>query len=353
MNENGDGAAAHDGNGRPKERQASERRRRARRLVDALAPSAQERIECGAVVVTGICGRLGRRLARKLHRMRPVIGLDRRPFHGRPKDIEHHQLDIRRKKARDVFRRGDIGALVHLGVMHDPRDNPEDHLTFNVAGFQKIVEYLQQYEIPKLVLLSTSAVYGPRPENPQFLSEDAPLVGTARFSQLRDLIELDMLAQQFFWKFPQTETVILRATHILGTVRNAPSNYLRLKVVPTLMGFDPMVQVVHQDDVVQAILLALRPGVRGIFNIAGPPPLSLSRAISILGRASLPLPHPLARMALERLFRLRMTSFPPPELDFIRYVCMVDDSRAREVLGYAHDFGIEETLQAIDQERWI
>ena len=60
-------------------------------------------------------------------------------------------------------------------------------------------------------------------------------------------------------------------------VRNAPSNYLRLNVIPTLMGFDPMVQVIHQDDVVSAIEKALRPGVRGIFNLAGPQPLPLSR----------------------------------------------------------------------------
>jgi UDP-glucose 4-epimerase len=53
-------------------------------------------------------------------------------------------------------------------------------------------------------------------------------------------------------------------------VQNAPSNYLRLKRVPTVLGFDPMMQVVHQDDVLQAVELALAPGVRGVYNIAGP-----------------------------------------------------------------------------------
>jgi UDP-glucose 4-epimerase len=353
MSEQRDDAGAGDGASAAGERRGADRRRRPRRLADAPAPTPEERVEGGAVVITGICGRLGRRLARHIHRERPVIGVDRRPFPDRPKDIEHHQIDIRRKKARDVFRRGDIGALVHLGVMHDPRDSPEDHLTFNVAGFQKIVEYLRQYQVPKLVLLSTASVYGPRPDNPQFLSEDAPLVGAATFSELRDLVELDMLAQSFFWKYPQTETVILRPSHILGTVRNAPSNYLRLKVVPTLMGFDPMMQVVHQDDVVRAILLALRPGVRGIFNIAGPPPVALSHALDVLKRATLPLPHALARVGVERLFRWRMTSFPAQELDFIRYVCMVDDARAREVLGYAPRFDLAQTLSAVDEERWV
>lgn len=322
----------------------------ARRAADGAAAA---RIEGGAVVVTGICGRLGRRLARQLHRERTVIGLDRREFVGKPKDIEHHSIDVRRKKARELFRRPDIGALVHLGVMHDPRLGAEEHHTWNVIAFQKLLEYVERYQIPKLVLLSSANVYGPRPDNPQFISEDAPLLGANRFSDIRDLIELDMLAQSFFWRNPGTETVILRPAHILGTVQNAPSNYLRLKVVPTLLGFDPMMQVVHQDDVVRAVRLALRPGVRGIFNIAGPPPVALSRAVKLLGRPTLPIPHAMARAGVERLWRWHMTSFPAPELDFIRYVCMVDDRRAREVLGYGPKFDLGSTLRAVDEERWV
>jgi UDP-glucose 4-epimerase len=312
-----------------------------------------DRLATGAIIVTGICGRLGRRVARVLHRERAVIGLDRRRFPDKPKDIEHWEVDIRRKKAREVFRNRKIAALVHLGVMHDPRDSGEDHHTWNLLGFQKLLEYAKQYEVPKVVLLSSANVYGPRPDNPQFLTEDAPLLAASAFSDIRDLVELDMLAQSFFWKHPNTETVILRPAHILGRVRNAPSNYLRLPVVPTLMGFDPMMQAVHQDDVVEAIRLALRPGVRGIFNIAGPPPLALTQAIEMLGRGMLPVPHPIARSTLDRLWKMRLTSFPAPELDFIRYVCMVDDQRARREMGYGHRYGIQETLRSVDEERWV
>jgi len=300
------------------------------------------------ILITGICGRLGRRLARRLHRERRVIGIDRRAFEGRPKDIQHYQIDIRRKKTQDIFRQQPLAAVVHLGVMHDPRKSQAEHHSWNVAGFQRLLEFVAQYEVPKLVVLSSSNVYGPRPDNPQFLPEDAPLLGGASFSEIRDLIEVDMLAQSFFWKHPQTETVILRPVHILGAVKNAPSNYLRLNVIPTLMGFDPMVQVIHQDDVVSAIEHALRPGVRGIFNLAGPPPLPLSRIIHLTGRSSVSIPHFLAQGVIQRLWRYRATSFPAPELDHIRYVCMVDDRRARELMGYTHTHDVVETVRAID-----
>lgn len=308
--------------------------------------------EQGPVVVTGICGRLGRDLSRVLHRERKVIGVDRRAFVDPPGDVEHHQMDIRSSRARDIFRHG-VSAVVHLGVMHDPHESSIEHHDFNVVGLQKVLEYVETYKIAKLVLLSSANVYGPRPDNPQLIREDAPLLGAGPFSDIRDLVELDMLVNAFFWRAPATETVILRPAHILGTVRNAPSNYLRLDVVPTLLGFDPMMQVVHQRDVVQAIQLALVPGVRGIFNLGGPEPLALSRAISILGRRVLAVPHSLAKAAVKNLFRFRLTKFPAPELDFIRYVCMVDDTKARTELGYAPAYGLEATLKAVDEERWL
>jgi UDP-glucose 4-epimerase len=301
----------------------------------------------GAVLVTGICGRLGRLVARLLHREDRVIGIDRRPFVGKPKDIVHHQFDLRRKKTRDVFRAGGIRAVVHLGVMHDLRASPKEHHTWNVVGFQKVLEYMTQYGVPKLVVLSSANVYGPSPENPQFLTEDAPLLGAQHFSEIRDLVEVDHLAQSFFWKNPQVETVILRPCHILGSVRNAPSNYLRLERPLRAMGFDPMVQVIHERDVADAVRLSLRRGVRGIFNVRGPGEVPLSHVFRVLGRRPVPVPAGLLEAGLARAFRYRMTSFPSPEVDHIRYVCMVDDTRARRELGFTPRYDIDETIRAV------
>jgi UDP-glucose 4-epimerase len=216
----------------------------------------------------------------------------------------------------------------------------------------KLLEYVAQFQVPKLVVLSSANVYGPQADNPQFMTEEAPLLGGAAFSEIRDLIEVDMLAQSFFWKHPETETVILRPVHILGSVRNAASNYLRLDAVPTLMGFDPMVQVIHESDVVRAIQLALRPAVRGIFNLAGPEPLPLSRVIKLVGRPHVPIPYSMAKLFLSRMWSLRLSDFPVPELDHIRYVCMVDDTHARKDLEFTPVTSIEDTVRSVDADRW-
>jgi UDP-glucose 4-epimerase len=218
-----------------------------------------------AVVVTGISGNLGRTLAKQLHKQERIIGIDRRPFPGKPKDMEIHELDLRKKKTEDIFRRGNIKSVIHMGIMHDPRMSEEEHHSFNVVGTTRILEYCARYGVKKVVVLSSANVYGPSPDNSNFLTEDAPLMAASRFSGVRDLIEVDMLAHGFFWKNPDIQTVILRPVHIVGpTVRNAPSNYLRLEHPITALGFDPMVQLIHEEDVGRALALALQPGVRGL-----------------------------------------------------------------------------------------
>src|SRR5438132_13732215 len=118
------------------------------------------------VVITGIAGRLGRLVARRLHREGDarVVGIDRRELPGRPRDVEHVQVDLRSKKARDVFRGGDIRALIHLGVMHDPRMSATEHHSWNVQGTLRLLDACATYKVPKVVLLSSANVYGPRPD---------------------------------------------------------------------------------------------------------------------------------------------------------------------------------------------
>jgi UDP-glucose 4-epimerase len=160
------------------------------------------------------------------------------------------------------------------------------------------------------------------------------------------------MGASFFWRARNIETVILRPVHILGRVRNAPSNYLRLDVVPTLLGFDPMMQVIHERDVVQAITCALTPGARGIYNITGPGEVPLSEILRELGKRTLPIPHPVAKPLWSLAFRLGISGYPVDEFDFVRYVCMVDGSRASRELGFRPRYSLRETIRAVYSDTW-
>ena len=63
------------------------------------------------------------------------------------------------------------------------------------------------------------------------------------------------------------------------------------KRVPMVLGFDPLFQFLHEDDMVRAILLTLEKRPRGVYNVAGPQPLPLSRVVREAGRVPVPLPE--------------------------------------------------------------
>lgn len=126
------------------------------------------------ILITGIAGRLGTLAARRLHRQARVLGIDRRPMDVLPRDIEFHQVDLRRRRAEDLFRRERIDALIHLNIMHDPRKSSEEHHNFNIVGTQKMLDLCQQHGVGKVVVLSSANIYGPAPTNNQFLTEEAP-----------------------------------------------------------------------------------------------------------------------------------------------------------------------------------
>lgn len=298
----------------------------------------------GTIAVSGAAGRFGSLLVRRLHRSQEVIAIDSRGFDRRPADVSHHRTEPRRRECRDIFRRGKVGTLIHLGPHHSESRQDTEGFTAAIENFSRLLEYCDRYNVKKLVLLSSADVYGARPNNPQFLTEEAPLLA-ADLSALRDV---DMMAQSFFWKRPDIETVILRPTHITGGVGGAMTRYLRMSPVPLMMGYDPMLQLVHEEDLAEAIALAIAPGHRGIFNIAGPAPLPLSRVANRLGRGTIPIPHILVRPLLGQLSRMGRSDFHPAYIDYLRFVCMVDDRRARDELGFVPSRGLEETLRAVD-----
>jgi len=299
------------------------------------------------IVLTGIAGTVGRLLARQLHLDHEVIGLDRRDLPDRPKDIRVYRLDIRRKRCENLFRRHHVDAVIHLNIMHDfRRPQPELH-AFNVLGTQRLLEYAVRHGVRKFVFLSTANVYGARPDNPQYLTEESLLLAGEGFSEMRSLVSADMLVTSFFWKTPEVETVILRPAHILGTATNGPSAYLSLPRIPTVLGFDPMIQVIHESEVVRAIVAAVEPGRRGIYNVAGPPATPLSSLVRYLGKRTVPLPYPLLRALAQQAWQMGVAHVPPPELDFLRFPCLVDDARARRELTFVPKLSLPHTLDLL------
>jgi UDP-glucose 4-epimerase len=276
-----------------------------------------------------------------------VISVDRVDFPDRPKDVEHHVLDLRRKGAIQLLKKKKPSVVVHVSGIHGPPDGASGHRL--VDATVQLLSLVEQAKARKLVLVSSAVLYGPSATSGAFLSEEAPLLGAGVAADLADDISLDMMVQSFFWKRPEVETVILRPVHLIGPhLDNLATRYLKRKAVPTLLGFDPMIQLVHEDDLVGAIELVLPAGVRGVFNVTGSGQAPLSRLLAVRGALPLPLPQSFLESGLRRARALRLSNIDEGELGFLRYSFLVDGERMKSQLGFAPSRSLTQTLRDLD-----
>jgi UDP-glucose 4-epimerase len=248
---------------------------------------------------------------------------------------------------RGAAGRAGQGLRIHLEAEANWSGSATESRRRSVLGTQRLLEFCHRHGVPKVVVLSSANTYGPSPDNNQFLSEESPLMAGHRFPTMRNLVEVDMYAQSFFWRHPEVDTVILRPCNLVGRISNHISRYLELRNTPTLAGFDPMMQVMSPEDLIAAIQLALKPGVRGIFNLSGPGPVPLSELIRRMGHRNLPVPEPLLRLSISMVSGVGLSNVPSAEVDYLKYVCMVDDRRARSELRYAPSITLDQTLTAL------
>jgi UDP-glucose 4-epimerase len=114
-----------------------------------------------------------------------------------------------------------------------------------------------------------------------------------------------------------------------------------------VMGFDPMMQFIHEEDLCEAIALSLEHGLQGVFNVTGPGEVPLHTAIRETGGTAVPIPEPILRPLFERLFRWGVIPYPPGALDYLKYPITVAGERFVEATNFRHLFGLEETFQSL------
>jgi UDP-glucose 4-epimerase len=300
------------------------------------------------LLITGISGGQGRLVASRVADTYEVIGVDGVPWEGHPKSIRVYTVDVLKKKFEDVFRHERPQAVVHLGQIRHFRADPGRRHEVNVLGTKRLLEFCVKYEVKQLVVLSSSYVYGALPENPYFLDEDSPLNSSRTYPDMRDLVELDSLTSAHLWKYPDMATAILRPANTLGThVQTSIVTYLKLGYVPTILGFNPMTQFIHEEDVSEGIALTLEKKLRGVFNVTGSGEVPIKVAIREVGGTPVPLPEFVARTVFGRLFQLGLFHTPPGAIDFIKYPCTVSGKRFVQETGFKPLFTLDETFASI------
>ncbi|GEN09792.1 UDP-glucose 4-epimerase [Myxococcus fulvus] len=293
------------------------------------------------VAVTGASGEYGKLLLPRLERdpeVESIVVLDvNRPDGAK---VEFHRVDLTRHDAEseltDALAERPVDALYHLAFLFGPIRNGSLAHELEVIGTMNVLTAAGRARIPRLVVPSMTAVYGARGNNPALLREDSPLQGCPHSRFVTDKVEVEGQVRAFRERHPEMKVLVLRFAPVLGAAFESPVTRLltRTSVVPTLLGFDPLWQGLHEEDAGRALHLALRAEASGEFNIVGRGVLPLSGLIRQAGARPLPLPGPLFRGALHALDVVGADTLPVALLDYIHYSWVADGERAETALGF-------------------
>ena len=327
------------------------------------------------VLVTGVSRDLGRRYARALAGtpgIGRVVGVDVVPPRGDIGEVSFVRADIRTPVIAKVIAKEDVDTVVHMSVISTPGSAGGRHTMkeLNVIGTMQLLAAAQKAPgLQHLVVKSTSTVYGASSRDPAMFTEEMEPRRASRSGYAKDAAEVEGYVRGFARRRPDVRVTLLRCANVVGPhVRSPITSYFRLPVVPTVLGFDPRLQFLHQDDLLGVLTHAVTDGPAGTFNIAGDGVLMLSQAIRRLQRPSVALPSFAVGTLGSVLRQARVADFSPEQLSFLTFGRGIDTTRMRQELGFeprfttagafedfARDLGVDDgyAVRAIDAARQV
>jgi UDP-glucose 4-epimerase len=301
------------------------------------------------VVITGVASHWGGELARALERdpsISYLAGVDTRPPRGDLERTEFIEADIRNPVIGRILPGLEPEVLVHCGIVWYPGpDQPARALhDINVIGTLQLLAACEKCrDLRAVVARGSAAIYGCEPAAPAFFTEDMARRYPLKTRFQRDIGELEGYFDNFARRQAHLTCTMLRFQPEVGPRLDQPLvRYLTLPVVPTQLGFDPRLQLVHEADATGALAAAVRNPVRGPVNVAPDGTISLTKILRLAGRPTLPVPHQLAPTVLSRLGRsLGAADLYNDGIRLLRYGRGCDNRRLREEVGYQPRFDAE------------
>ncbi|MCX6400400.1 MAG: NAD-dependent epimerase/dehydratase family protein [Propionibacteriales bacterium] len=303
------------------------------------------------VLVTGVSRDLGRTFARTLATdpgVDRVIGVDVIPPRGDLGDVTFVRADIRNPVIAKVIAKEDVDTVVHMSVIATPgsagaRGTMKE---LNVMGTMQLLAACQKAEqVRQLVVKSSTIAYGASSRDPAMFTEDMEPRRPPRTGYAKDVNEVERYVRGFARRRPDVQVTMLRCANVIGPRVVSPlASYLRLPVIPTVLGFDPRLQFLHETDLNRVLRHAVLSDQGGTFNVAGDGLLMLSQALRRMGRTSVPMPG-IAFGGLGSVLKsARVADLSPELVAFLTYGRGVDTTRMRADLGFEPQYSTAEAF---------
>jgi UDP-glucose 4-epimerase len=297
------------------------------------------------VLITGVSRFLGGRLASQLAAdpdIERVIGIDtilpRTSELGLLGRTEFVRADIRNPLIAKVMTQARVSTVVHTAVMASPRavGGRVAMQEMNVIGTMQLLAACQKSDfVQRLVVRSTTAVYGCGPADPAVFTEDMHPHDGSQTGYAKDAVEVESYVRGFARRRPDVAVSVLRMANVIGpTIDNALTRYLSMPVVPTALGFDPRLQLLHESDAVEALRLATVGNRPGLVNVAGSGVVTLSQVLRRAGAVRVPVPPRAVGVVGAVVRNSGILDVTAEDARYLNYGRVVDTARLRTEFGF-------------------
>ena len=315
------------------------------------------------VLITGLSTFWGGRLAQALEAdpdVEVIIGLDTREPRVRLERTEYVRSDENYSILSRIVRATGVDTIAHTFLVVDSTSMSSRAMhEINVIGTMNLLAAASATgsTVRTVVVKSAALVYGCGPQDPYWFRETDRRVAPVRTKVERSLLEVESYVRDFARDNPHVCLSLLRFSNVIGPDISTPlMNALQLPLVPKVAGFDPRFQLVHEDDVVAALLFALAEDVPGIFNVAGDGMLPWSEIMAIAGKRGIPMPPYGIGVATDPLRRLGLVNLAPELVELLKYGRGIDN-RAFQADGFEYRYttagAVEAFVQAVRLRRTV
>lgn len=305
------------------------------------------------VALTGINGFVGSNLFQRLNAdpaVSKIVAIDRQSSPVSSVKARYHKIDLTEPLAdahmAEILEEEAVDTVVHLAFLSGPSRNTAYAHELESVGTMYVLHACSAVKgVERLIVGSTTMVYGAHPKNPNYLSEEHPFRINPSYKFASDKVDAERQVARFMRKNPSKCVTILRPATILGpTIQYYMTQYFGRFFIMTLLGYDPLVQFVHEEDVIEAYKLTVDRESPGIFNIVGGGVLPLSTVVRLLGRLNVPVSHYAAYPLINSMWIAGLSEFPPGHLDYLRYLWVADGAKAEQELGFVPKNSTRDTI---------
>ncbi len=226
-----------------------------------------------------------------------------------------------------------VDTIIHTFVITNTSEaNSRILHETNVIGTMNLLAAAGQRGsmVRQVVVKSSSNVYGATENDPAWFREETPRSKPARSRLERSLLDVEQLVKDFAEDNPATVVSMVRCANVLGSEITTPiSANLAKGLAPVIVGFDPLMQFVHEQDVVDCLLHLTRKRIPGLYNLAGDERVPWSEVINLCGAKVAPILAYGTMDIASLLVKLRLIHFTPEMEPLLRYGRGIDTTRIK------------------------